>query len=413
MLETYFKTPFTLTRLRTGPFGHYIDGFAQQLEEKGYTKTTAQTYLRAGAHLGYFVDIKNIELAFIDATLLKDFQQHLPACQCPLSNGGKSEAVGRGARHFLGYLHSEGFADIAFFKQQDKQFPACIDGFRHWLIQHRGVSQSTLDKYSRGALDLINTLGPDTAHYNAQALREFLLMRAKQQGSGAAKTLVTALRIFLRYLASQGKCAAGLERAIPALASWRHTTLPAYLNAAEVQRIVDSCHSSTTMGLRDRAIILLLARLGLRAGDVAGLRLTDIDWADSSLLVSGKNSRETRLPLPQEVGDAILNYLNHRWPIEDNVVFLRALAPYRALRSGESISAIVTRAMHRAGVTSVRYGAHILRHSLATEMLRQGVSLYEIGAVLRHQSIDMTSYYTKVDVELLKLAVQPWPEVLR
>ena len=167
------------------------------------------------------------------------------------------------------------------------------------------------------------------------------------------------------------------------------------------------------MGLRDKANILLLVRLGLRAGDVAYLKLADIDWLDGSIIVAGKNCREVRLPLSQDVGDAILDYLKHRRQVAGNAVFIRTIAPYRPFNSGSAVSTIVTRAMHKAAIVSSRYGAHILRNTAATQMLKQGASLYEIGLVLRHQSVDMTARYTKVDIDLLYLVVQPWPEVLR
>jgi len=165
------------------------------------------------------------------------------------------------------------------------------------------------------------------------------------------------------------------------------------------------------MGCRDRAVILLFARLGLRASDVAALRLTDIDWEDGSILVQGKTRRQARLPLPQEVGDAVVAYLERRPSVQDSCIFLRIVAPFRGLPAG-NLSQIVRRGMRRAGVDAPSFSSHILRHSAATEMLRAGASLYEIGSVLRHQSLDMSAYYAKVDIELLKEVAQPWPEVL-
>jgi integrase len=165
------------------------------------------------------------------------------------------------------------------------------------------------------------------------------------------------------------------------------------------------------MGRRDRAVIVLLARLGLRASDVAALRLTDIDWEDASLLVKGKSRREARLPLPQQVGDAIVAYLEMRPRVDADHVFVRCVAPFRGL-SGSSVSQIVRRTMRRADLTAPTYGSHILRHTAATEMLRRGVSLYDIGSVLRHRSSDMSAYYAKVDLDLLEQVVRPWPEVL-
>ena len=217
--------------------------------------------------------------------------------------------------------------------------------------------------------------------------------------------------MFLRYLATQGKCPSGLDAAVPSIAGWRLASLPRCLSDDEVDQLLAACDLALPMGLRDRAIILLLVRLGLRAGDVAQLRFADIDWDDGSLLVTGKNRREERLSLPQEVGDAILAYLEHRPGVQDEHVFLRCVAPFRGL-PGSSVSQIVKRNMRRAGVTAPTYGSHILRHTAATQMLHRGVSLYEIGSVLRHRSADMSAYYAKVDMELLKQVVQPWPEVL-
>jgi integrase len=182
------------------------------------------------------------------------------------------------------------------------------------------------------------------------------------------------------------------------------------LAASEVERMVKACDTGTTGGLRDRAILLLLVRLGLRAGDVAGLGLSDIDWQDGSFVVSGKGGRETRLPLPQEVGDAVLSYLEHRPVVAIEPVFITLIAPLRAL-GAKGVSDVVARAMDRAGVEARPRGAHVLRHTAATQMLRQGASLYEIARVLRHCSVATSAYYAKVDVDLLKQVAQPWPEV--
>ena len=214
-----------------------------------------------------------------------------------------------------------------------------------------------------------------------------------------------------RYLATQEKCSPGLDAAVPAIAGWRLASLPRCLSVDEVEKLVAACDPRLAMGLRDRAIILLLARLGLRASDVAALRFTHVDWGEGSIIVKGKSRRESRLPLPQEVGDAMLAYLEHRPRVADEHVFLRSVAPFRALLAS-SVSQVVRRALRSTGVIAPTYGSHILRHTAATEMLRNGVSLYDIGSVLRHRSADMSAYYAKVDMELLKQVVQPWPEML-
>lgn len=210
------------------------------------------------------------------------------------------------------------------------------------------------------------------------------------------------------------KCAAGLDGAVPMLAHWRLAALPRYLAEDEVERLIASCDPESPVGARDRAILLLLARLGLRAGDIVQLQVDDVDWKGGWILVSGKSRRETRLPLTQEVGQALVRYLRDvRPPCSERAVFVRSRAPFRPFGSHCAISVIVDRALHRAGVRRPSRGAaHLLRHSIATSMLRHGASLAEVASLLRHQSIATTQIYAKVDVKALQEIAQPWPEVL-
>jgi integrase len=178
-----------------------------------------------------------------------------------------------------------------------------------------------------------------------------------------------------------------------------------------VEQVLASCDLTTAIGVRDQAVLLLLAQLGLRAGDVAALKWRDIDWPDGTLCVMGKNRRQTRLPLPQEVGEAILDYAEHQRPrVPSPYVFLTTMAPIRPI-SPKTVTKITADALRRANVESPIYGAHVLRHSAATNMLRQGASLPSIGAVLRHASVETTAHYAKVDVDLLHEVVRAWPEV--
>jgi integrase len=225
--------------------------------------------------------------------------------------------------------------------------------------------------------------------------------------------MTTSLRAFLRCLAVEGRCQAGLDNAVPAYAHWQLADMPRYLSAEQVKRLIAACDGDTNAHRRDRAIILLLARLGLRAGDVAQLRLTDIEWQTGTLRVLGKSRYEVRLPLPQDVGNAVAAYLECRPSVDrSDHVFLRTIAPYRPFRKGDGISSVVKRIMKRAGIVTPVKGAHVLRHTAATEMLRHGVPLEKIGLVLRHRGVDTTAYYAKADVALLKQVAQPWPEVL-
>jgi integrase len=414
MLERYATAPKTLKRLRSGPSGPYMDGFAAALERDGYSQASAIRYLRAAAHLGYFLQEQCKSLSDIDSTTPETFFRHLPTCRCPLSNGGrKNHHPYFGAKRYRNYLLQIGVCHSILVPDAQNPEPPVVISFRQWLKKHRGAAAPTINQYCRGAIDLMIALGADPSCWNAKGVRAYFLERAGQCGVGTVEKLITSLRIFLRYLSVQGKCQADLDKAVPAFASWRLAELPRYLSAVQVDSLIAACDGSSPERRRDRAILLLLARLGLRAGDVAGLRIADIEWETGTLRVSGKGRYQVRLPLPQEVGDAIIKYIECRPSVcTSDHVFTRNIAPFRPFAHGDGVSSVVRRAMKRAGVISPAKGAHVLRHTAATEMLRHGVPLDQIALVLRHRGIDTTAYYAKADVNLLKQIAQPWPEVL-
>lgn len=408
MLEQYFKTRFTLERRRSGLSGPYMDGFARWLHDKGYSRSIVRRYVVAACHLGQFVALRGGSFDGVDAETIEAYEQHLPHCECPHFRSGSAAEGVRGVRWFVEYLREIGVVSEA--ETSGDVEPSMLGSFRQWLLNHQGLAPSTVGHYIRGAGELVTALGEDGTTYEARRIRGVILDRARHSGPGAIKHLITACRSFLRFLAVHGVCRAGLDQAVPSFAGWRLASLPEPLVASEVERMVEACDTGTTGGLRDRAILLLLVRLGLRAGDVAGLGLSDIDWQDGSFVVSGKGGREARLPLPQEVGDAVLSYLEHRPVVAIGQVFITLIAPLRAL-GAKGVSDVVARAMDRAGVEARPRGAHVLRHTAATQMLRQGASLYEIARVLRHSCIATSAYYAKVDVDLLRQVAQPWPEV--
>jgi integrase len=222
--------------------------------------------------------------------------------------------------------------------------------------------------------------------------------------------VTTALRGYLRFLAATGVCRLSLDHAVPIIPQWRLSALPRFLPGGAVEQVIASCDLTKPHGVRDRAILLLLARLGLRAGDVLMMRLSDIAWDEGMIRVRGKGRREIRLPLPQDAGDALLDYLSRGRPSADaDRIFLRSRAPYRPFRDSSVISSIVRLALKRADILDApSRGANLLRHSAATSMLRAGATLDAVGTVLRHRSIDMTAHYAKVDVTMLQLIAQPW-----
>ncbi|WP_213955926.1 site-specific integrase [Variovorax sp. dw_954] len=411
MLDSYFRAPKTLRRLRAGPSAPYIDGFADSLERDGYAHASAVRYLRSAAHLGWFVYLEGDAWADVDAGTLAAFGRHFARCRCPRSNGGATGYhASFGAKLFRRHLVRLGVCKDPVISDADLAEPAIVTAFRDWLRVHRGASDPTLRQYSRGAIELIHELGANVASWTAQSVRDFLLGRAARCGPPTTQKLITSLRAFLRYVSFAGESRDDLALAVPAVASWRLARLPGCLSQNELARVIAACDGMTRGRLRDRAIVLLLSRLGLRAGDVAQLRLGDIDWRNGILRVTGKGRYEVGLPLPQEVGDALLAYLARRLPGGDSDhVFLRSRAPSTPFANGDGVSSVVRHALQRAGVKAPVKGAHLLRHTAATQMLRSGVPLDQIGLVLRHRSIDMSAYYAKVDVVLLRGVAQPWP----
>jgi site-specific recombinase XerD len=411
MLETYFTAPKMVAHLRAGPSGPYVDGFAVWLERDRYEPSVAVRYLRAAAHIGHFTLEQGGTLADLD---LLAFSRHLRTCRCPRSKGGRrNHHTIFGARRYREYLVAIGVDQRSGTPETQNADPAIIIEYRRWLRKHRGAAESTVRLYSRDAAGLLTALGEDPGRWNAKGVRSYFLDRASKCGAGTAEKLTTGLRVFLRYLSARGECQADLDQAVPTFVSWRLARLPRYLTAEQVASLVAACDGGSPGRRRDRAIILLLARLGLRAGDVAGLRIGDIEWETGTLRVSGKGRYQVRLPLPQDVGDSILDYLACRAPTRDcDHIFVRNIAPYRPFKNGDGVSSAVRCVMKRAGVVSPAKGAHVLRHTAATQMLRHGVPLDQIGLVLRHRGIDTTAYYAKADVNLLKEIAQPWPKVL-
>ena len=412
MFKQFFKSQSRIQSLREGPEGQLLEGFAKELYREGYAETSARRHIRAAEHVVYWTDRKGMQLSGLTENNLERFDRHLNRCRC--RDYGHADRSGslHGARLFLKHLRSTGVVPASIAKTADLD-PALLAAFHQWMRQQRGTCDRTLYNYNSSIRELLIRFGEDPSRFDAQSLRQFVLEKSQQPGRTSAKKCTTALRMFLRFLIVEGKCSANLDAAIPIFAHWRLSTLPRYLQPGEIERIISSCEPISPIGRRNRAIILLLARMGLRAGDIVQLRLGDINWEDAEILVSGKGRRLTRLPLTQEVGDAVVGYLRNGRPQTDtDSLFIRAIAPFRGFSHGSAISLIVAQAMRRACITRQSRGAaHILRHSAATSMLRQGASLQDIAEVLRHRSIETTQIYAKVDVAALRQIAQPWPEV--
>lgn len=414
MLSAFFDAPARISALRNGhgPFGPQLEAFAGHLFRCGYSRLSARRHLRAAEHFAHWAIRRGLSPEQLDATALERFGVHLSRCRCGRYCCADRANIVAGARLFVGHLHGVEHPDIRLTESVPPE-PTLFKSFCEWMRRQRGTTDPTLYNYSIAIKALIQRCGEDLRRLDARCLREFVLEQSRSTGWAAAKRSTTALRMFVRFLVADGRCQAALLGAIPTLAHWRLSSVPRCLQPADVERLIASCDLSLPVGMRDRAILLLLARLGLRAGEVVQLRLQDIDWRGAWIHVCGKGRQQVRLPLSQEVGQAIVAYLQEgRPPARTDAVFLRSRAPFRALRSHCAVSVIVDRAMRRAGIKRpARGAAHLLRHSVASSMLRQGASLQEIAALLRHRSVETTQVYAKVDVTGLMQIAQPWVEV--
>jgi len=409
MLETHLNSAITRGRLRTGPAADHIDAFADWLHLQGYKPVSINNLLTS---LASWTDWM-LAAGYTAQDLLPGFE----ACRLAIEKEpsaryrrGPNQQSLRAASIFIRFLQRQGQLPAHIDPPSVKdRWPILVE-FRSWMRTHRGLTETTLDVYQGILVGLLDTLGPDGSTYSAGTLRAFVLKRAHDHGIYRAKSIVVAVRSFVRFLGVMRRCPAGMEHALPSFASGQLSSVPRFLAAEDVERVISACNGYS-FELRDRAVILLLARLGLRASEVAQLKLTDIDWRNGAITLCGKGRRQESLPLPQEVGNAMLLYLNQgRPPLRVSEVFTTVLAPLRAVtRAG--VTHIVRSALRRAGVKAPINGAHVLRHSAATTMLRQGASLAGVGAVLRHRSVMTTAHYAKVDFNLLLEIAQPWPEV--
>jgi len=415
VIDKFFRWRQALAHMLSSPAGPYLDSLTTTFVRAGFGRWEVRRRVHGAAHFSVFGATGCVAVDGLHEDLLPAFRAHLRTCRCPawLRHGRHADVCAiAGARALLDHLRHLAIVRSPAPVRTPPDVPPLVRDFHTWMHEQRGLQDATVRSYERVIGDGLRTLGDVPGDYTAAAIRAFVLQRTAGRSRAQGKCVLTAMRHFLRFLIANGTCRTGLDGAVPTIAMWRLSALPRYLPAADVNRIVAACVPSTPVGLRDRAVVLLLARLALRAGDIRALRLGDLDWQQSSVCVAGKSRTHVRLPLTQEVGDALVDYLRRgRPPADTDRVFVRMVAPWGPLAIA-SVSALVARAIARAGVTAPCRGAHVLRHSAATEMLRQGATLDQIGAVLRHRYMDTTAHYAKVDVSRLRAIALPWPEVM-
>lgn len=406
---TYFAAPKTLGRIHQGPLGPYVDDFASWLQQQGYPRSTGRGIVRAVASWSRWLYGRQVASEDVDAELLGRYLAHS-------ARAGTGDRDDRLALHkMLTWLQKTGVVRVASRPPLARiQREIVRDDFEQYMLRQRGLSSKTLRIYLPYVSQfLAERFGEESVRIEtlvAEDVTGFVQRNSHRLGHSSVQQLVTALRAFLRHLRHTGKISIDLAACVPAVANWSFSTLPKCLLPGQVEQILEHCECVTSKGRRDYAILLLLARLGLRAGEVVALTLDDIDWEEGHLTVRSKGGRWTRLPIPDDVGKAMADYLANGRPLgNDRHVFVRQHAPRRGLSASTCVSALVRAALLRSGIESARKGAHLFRHSLATDMLRKGSSLREIGEVLRHRSPDTTQLYAKVDLPSLECLALPWP----
>ncbi len=406
MSVDFYVGPVSAARLRIGPLAPYIDAFAADRREKGYGKAAAVLHLRTVSALSRWLTGQGLGAEDLTAARISRFLTTREVRRLH----GHPIAV----RDLTEQLRCQGVVQATTDAPPHDPISTLTTAFAEHLVRVRGLAASTVSRHvdamRRFLVVRFGRSGPVSV--GAICVRDItrFQLRHARRGRGHVKRQGTALRAFLRFLRLRGDIGTDLAACVLPVAEWRLAGLPRWIAPERVRRILDACDRSTVVGRRDYAILLVLARLGLRAGEIVALRIDDIRWEAGEIVVHGKGARIDRLPLPRDVGAALAAYIRDDRPRSSaREVFLRTRAPWRGLSRGRVISTLVFRAIRRARLRPPHKGPHTLRHSLATHMLSKGASLAEIGEVLRHSSTQSTAIYAKVDLVALRSIARRWP----
>jgi len=411
MPEDCFERLAADKSLRGNPLVPHLSSFAASLQEDGYATFTMQSKLGLLADFAQWLGRGGIIIRAIDERQAAAF----------INRRQRKHRVHRGdretLRQFLAHLRKRDVIPGPIGPPCDSSPLADIlNRYEKHLRSERGLAPATIVNYVPYARKFLaerfGKKGMRLRELQGSDISAFVLRHAHLMGCRRAQLMTTAFRSFFRFLFQSGELQADLSAAVPTVADWRLSTIPKYLIPDEVDRVVGSCDRQTSTGRRDYAILILLARLGLRAGEIVALQLDDIDWRAGEILVRGKGLLHDWMPLPVDVGQALTSYLRTDRPVcKTRRVFVCMKAPRSGFAGPSTVTTIVRRALDRAGLNPVFKGAHLLRHSLATRMLRSGASMGEIGEVLRHRIPSTTEIYAKLDFEGLRSLAQPWPNV--
>ena len=390
--------------LIVGPLAPFAEQYRERLRERGYTLRTVVSLERQAAHLSRWLRAEGLGVETLSETTVDAFVSFLLAGDgfCP------SRLSRPGLRCLLVLLRELGVVP-APVPLPLSPVEVLMGSFERYLLSERGAVAGTVVGYVAAASWFVTGLGSGAlGDVGAAEVTAAVLSRSGMVSVSGTQNFVSGLKAFLRFCFVEGRLEVDLSEAALPVTGRRHTSLPLGIPAGDAAALLGSCDRRTGLGRRDYALLIVMLRLGLRRSEVAGLRLDDIDWRSGVLVVAGKGDRRDRLPLPADVGDAIAGYLTRGRPVTvHREVFIRAKAPFEPIADG-TVASTVRRACRRAGVAEV--GSHRLRHTMACDMVTALVPLAEIAQVLRHDSLQSTAIYARVDVETLRLLAQPWPE---
>ncbi len=396
------------TRRNAGGLGPQVEGYRAWLGKRGYSPDTVRNMLKELGQVGRWLTAQGL-----DAEQLNE--DRIVAFMLSRRESGYRRVPGaRAMEPLLSYLREVGLALAK--RPAVTPLGVLLGDYRRWMVQERNLAPATVLRYENTARSFLSEQATHGAVLQPAGLtgadvNAFLLRECSRVSAGSAKGRVAELRSILRFLYLQDITPLRLGMAVPPVGGWRLASLPPTMAPGNIQLLLDRCDRGTELGVRDFAIIMLAARLGLRSIEVARLQLNDIDWRAGELVVRGKAGRQDRLPLPAEVGDALVAYLSGgRNPAGARHLFLTCRAPRGPIRA-DLVGDVVERACKRASLP--RVGPHRLRHALAGELLTHGAGLAAIGQVLRHQDLATTALYAKVDLGALRLVAQPWPGTAR
>jgi integrase/recombinase XerD len=387
----------------TGPLGPYAEGFRAELARQGYASSSAVNQLKLVGHLSRWMTMEGLSAPEL---VPAEIERYVAARRAARYRHNLSE---QGVRPLLEYLRGIGVLTESAPPGPATPHERLLEDYASYLRAERSLAAGTVRYYLRFARLFISSVSDETGlgAITTGDVSRFVVEQCGRRSVGSARTLVMALRSLLRFLHVTGLSATPLAGAVPAVAPWRERSLPQELSPAAVARLLGSCDQRSATGRRDYAILVVLVRLGLRAGEAAALQLDDIDWRRGDLVVRGKGDRREQLPLPADVGEALAAYLQQGRPQgHDRHLFMRVKAPTGGL-TGDGVSKVVHAACRRAGLPVV--GAHRLRRTTACATLRCGGSLAEVGEVLRQRSAFTQALYAKVDRAALELVARPWP----